>query len=160
MFLSNPTFLKIPPSLSTSTHAGPLLCTRGYFYDYFSMCIVFLYILLIRINKNIPMTPSAVGMFSYKKDRQHRQCFIHLCTFFTSVYTQIYQSDGVWLSIGGWHLKLSKEMTQYQVVLKFLQSNDTYIQCFLYPDLKTNPKLFVWFSLQPVITSILWHLVT
>ncbi len=64
VFLSNPTFLTIPPSFSTSTHAGPLLCTRGYFYDYFSMCIVFLYILLIRINKTISMTSMAVALFS------------------------------------------------------------------------------------------------
>lgn len=39
---NKPTSLKIPPSVSTSAHVGPLLCTRGYF----STCIVFLYILL------------------------------------------------------------------------------------------------------------------
>lgn len=70
VFLSNQTF---PPSVSHSTHAGPLFCTKGYFNDYFSMCIAFLYILLIRTS----LTYITVGLCSDYNDYQ--QCFIRLC---------------------------------------------------------------------------------
>lgn len=94
VFLSNPTFLIIPPSISTSTHAGPLLCTRGYFYDYFSMRIVFLYILLMRINKNISMTSMAVGLCS---DNIRKVLFTSVYYRIVSVFHINERSSTTWL---------------------------------------------------------------
>lgn len=55
-------------------HIGPLLYKRGYFCDYFSTCMLFLYILLIKINKALISKHQSQG-FIYLFTHRHTQVF-------------------------------------------------------------------------------------